>query len=77
MMLGERGERRLKQFLLICSNDNIMQMKGLKDRLPFRVCCTLNPLVNAREGWKWKEKEKRMCGFEIRSGKEIQEKNVF
>lgn len=54
-----------------------MQMKGLKDRLPFRVCCTLNPLVNAREGWKWKEKEKRMCGFEIRSGKEIQEKNVF
>ncbi|MFR0850478.1 hypothetical protein [Akkermansia sp.] len=77
MILGEGGERSLKQFLSICSNDNIMQMKDLNQRLPFRACCMRNPLAEARKRWERNEKEKGMCGFEIRSEKETQEKNVF
>ncbi|WP_418391052.1 hypothetical protein, partial [Akkermansia sp.] len=66
MILGEGGERSLKQFLSICSNYNIMQMKDLNQRLPFRACCMRNPLAEARKRWERNEKEKGMCGFEIR-----------
>jgi hypothetical protein len=54
-----------------------MQIKDLNQRLPFRACCMRNPLAEARKGWERNEEEKGMCGFEIRSEKETQEKNVF
>ena len=63
MILGEDGERSLKQFLPICSNDNIMQMKDLNQRLPFRACCMRNPLAEARKRWERNEKEKGMLSL--------------
>ena len=77
MLFSQNGERPSAQSLLICSNDNIMQIKDLNLRLPFRACCMRNPLAEARKGWERNEEEKGMCGFEIRSEKETQEKNVF
>ena len=66
MLFSQSGERPAAQSLLICSNDNIMQMKDLNVRPPLRAFCPLNPLADARERGKRKKEGKEMRGFEIR-----------